>query len=319
MTSAHGHHQPSSEQAHGLRDARRAVIDAGQSLALHLAGRPARPEAARVVVDGAAAHRQARHHGGSLHLQMGNRCARRPRQRAGRSVRLAVLGARRAGRADDRLWRHAHPDGGAHANARRRVRQGRHARGAPARLPHLRAHARIIAALPSRAQDRRVDARARARPQRHRDHRAHGHSAACAHHHRAQPDRRRADVEIRLALRGRDHDHRRALYDLHLLRHRMAHRHPPQDERQRHRRQHQGDRLAAQLRDGEIFQRRGARSAALRQIDGALRGRQRQGLYFARGAQCRAGGVLHLRARQRHGAVRLPRSRPAPRRSAISC
>ena len=37
---------------------------------------------------------------------------------------------------------------------------------------------------------------------------------------------------------------------LHLSRDRMAHRHPPQDERQRHRRQHQGDRLAAQLRDG---------------------------------------------------------------------
>ena len=52
---------------------------------------------------------------------------------------------------------------------------------------------------------------------------------------------------------------------------RMAHRHPPPHERQRHRRQHQGDQLAAQLRDGEIFRRRGARDAALRPLDGALR------------------------------------------------
>ena len=29
-------------------------------------------------------------------------------------------------------------------------------------------------------------------------------------------------------------------------------------------------------------------------VDGALRGRERQGLYLARGAQCRAGGDLHL-------------------------
>ena len=40
---------------------------------------------------------------------------------------------------------------------------------------------------------------------------------------------------------------------------RMADRHPPQDERERHRRQHQGDRFAAQLRNRQIFQRRGAR------------------------------------------------------------
>ena len=32
--------------------------------------------------------------------------------------------------------------------------------------PHLRAHARAVAALPSRAQDRRAHPRARARPQR---------------------------------------------------------------------------------------------------------------------------------------------------------
>ncbi len=63
---------------------------------------------------------------------------------------------------------------------------------------------------------------------------------------------------------------RRGLSGLHLSRHGMAHRHPPPHERKRHRRQHQGDRLAAQLRDGEIFQRRAARGRALRQIYGAL-------------------------------------------------
>ena len=44
-----------------------------------------------------------------------------------------------------------------------------------------------------------------------------------------------------------------ALYLVHGPGERLAHRHPPRDERERHRRQHQGDRLAAQLRDGEIF------------------------------------------------------------------
>ena len=48
--------------------------------------------------------------------------------------------------------------------------------------------------------------------------------------------------------------------------------------------------LAAQLRDGEIFQRRGARGRALRPLDGALRGREREGLHLARRAQRRAGG-----------------------------
>ncbi len=86
--------------------------------------------------------------------------------------------------------------------ARRRLRQGGDECGAPARLPHLRAHAPALAALPSGAQDRRADPRAGARPQRHRDHRAHGDHAARADHHRARADRRRAALSVRLALRG---------------------------------------------------------------------------------------------------------------------
>jgi ATP-binding cassette, subfamily B, heavy metal transporter len=55
-----------------------------------------------------------------------------------------------------------------------------------------------------------------------------------------------------------------ALRVVHLCRHRMAHQHPPRHERGRHRRQHQGHRQPAQLRDGEVFRQRGARGAPLR-------------------------------------------------------
>ena len=50
--------------------------------------------------------------------------------------------------------------------------------------------------------------------------------------------------------------HHRALPRLYRARHQLAHRHPPLDERKRFRRQRQGDRLAAQLRDGQVFRRR---------------------------------------------------------------
>ena len=141
-------------------------------------------------------------------------------ERAGRRRRrwlTWVVGG--ADRHDHRLWRHAHPDGGAHAGARRPVRQGGDARGAPARAPHLRAHAPAVAALSSGAQDRRADARARARPQRHRDHRAHGDPAARADHRRVRADRRRAALAVRLALRrGRSSATVVALHGLHLSR-----------------------------------------------------------------------------------------------------
>ena len=86
-----------------------------------------------------------------------------------------------------------------------------------------------------------------------------------------------AAVSLRLALRRRRSADRRALCRLHLLRDRVAHRHSPQDERQRQRRQRQGDRFAAELRNRQILLRRGARSQALRSLDGALRGGERHG------------------------------------------
>src|SRR6476661_735977 len=104
------------------------------------------------------------------------------------------------------------------------------------------------------------------------------------------------EVTLLLAVRGRDADHGRGLHVLHLHRDRVADRDPPQDERFRHRGEHQGDRLAAQLRDREIFQRGDARGAALRQVGRALRGVERSGLYLARGAQHRPGRDLHARA-----------------------
>ncbi len=157
---------------------------------------------------------------------------------------------------DARLWRHTRVDGAAHAMARRHLCRRRHACRAPARLHHLRPHARTVAALPSRAQDRRTDARAGARPLRHRGDRAHGDPAADPDAGRGDSDVRRAVLAVRLALRARDRDHGRRLHVLHLHRHRMADRDPPQDERFRHRGEHQGDRLAAQLRNGEIFRLR---------------------------------------------------------------
>jgi len=174
---------------------------------------------------------------------------------------------------DARLRRHARRYGADDADARRRFCQGGNARGAAAGLSHFRAHARIVAALPSRAQDRRPDARARARPQRHRDDRAHGHPATRADHHRTDADLHRVVVAVRLALCRRHRHHRRALSGLDILRHRVAHRHSPQDERQRYRRECEGNRLAAELRDGEILLGRRPRVRTLRPRNGALRRR----------------------------------------------
>ena len=186
--------------------------------------------------------------------------------------------------------------------------------GAQARHHHLRPHARIVAALPSGAQDRRADARARARPQRHREHRAHGDPAADPDHRRGRAADGRAVLAVRLALCARDAGDGRRLHVVHLCRHRVAHRHPPQDERFRHRREHQGDRLAPELRDREIFRRGAARGGALRPLDGALRAGEREDLYVAGAAQHRAGGDLHMRAHRDHADVRDRRAQRAQHR-----
>ena len=147
--------------------------------------------------------------------------------------------------------------------ARRHLRARRDARGSQARLSHLRPHARTVAALSSGAQDRRTDAGAGARPQRHRDHRADGDPAAGSDHRRGYAADGGAAVEVRLALRAGDPDHGRDLHVLHLHRDRVADRNSPQDERFRYRGEHQGDQLAAELRDREVFRLGRARGGAL--------------------------------------------------------
>src|SRR5437773_2670404 len=80
----------------------------------------------------------------------------------------------------------------------------------------------------------------------------------------------RDGIFVRVALCAGHHDHHRDLHVLHLSRDRVADRDSPQDERVRHRGEHQGDRLAFEIRDRQIFRRRGARSHALRSLDGTL-------------------------------------------------
>ena len=243
-SAAHHHHRtsaaPSPAEISGDRGS--LLQGAHASLALHLAVRSRRPEAARGLLDGHPAGREDHHADRAVHLQMGGRCADRPWQRAGRARQLARLGDRLADPAHTDLRRRARLDGRAAAMARRCVRQGRDARGAQACVSHLRAHARAVAALPPRAQDRWSDAHARARPRRHRDHGAHGDPAAGSDHRRGRAGRRRAALLFRLALRAGNGVRRRGLHVLHLHRDRVADRHPPPHERVRHRGQHQGDR-----------------------------------------------------------------------------
>ena len=53
-----------------------------------------------------------------------------------------------------------------------------------------------------------------------------------------------------------------ALCLVHGPRDRLAHHHPPRDERVRYRRAFQGDRLAPELRDGQVFRQRAPRGRA---------------------------------------------------------
>ena len=80
--------------------------------------------------------------------------------------------------------------------ARRAVRPRRPVCGAPARLPHLRPHARAVAALPSGAAHRRPVAHHRARHQGHRDDRALHHAQHRADHPRIRADRRHLRLHL---------------------------------------------------------------------------------------------------------------------------
>ena len=184
-----------------------------------------------------------------------------------------TIADRRGGAQPDRgLHRRAHPDAGTRAAARRHFRQGavsRHARG---RRFDLRPCPHALAALPSRAQDRRTVARHRARHQGHR------HAAVLrAVQHLSRPcsssafvQRHPAREAFNVVVRARHAGHGRRLCLVHLRHHALAHPVPPRHEPERPGRQHQGGRQPAQLRDGQVFQQRGARDAPLRQVDGEI-------------------------------------------------
>ena len=245
---------------------------------------------------------------------MGDRCAGRRLQDAAAAAGLHAG----AGHAGGRLQCHPHRAGRLQPVARRAVCARRPVRGAHPRLPHLRASARIVAALSSGAAHRRPVARHRARRQGHRDDRPLHHAGDRADHPRIRADRRHLRLRLWLALCRGDRRHRLALHLVHGAGEQLAHLDPPRDERVRHRRQHQGDRLAAQLRDGQIFQQREDGGRALRPLDGALRGCRHQDLDLARLAEFRAGRDLRARHDHRHVAVGARGHRRHADASAIS-
>ena len=187
---------------------------------------------------------------------------RRGRQQARAGRGPAAARSDRSGGADRPLWGLAHPDGVHPAGARRPVRGRRHECGASTGDRGVRPFASPVVAFSSGAQDRRTDARSRARPQRDRDHHSHLDADRSPNGGRIRAGRRRDADLVRLALCRRDQRNGGRVSGLYDARHQLAHRHPAFDERERHRRQHQGDRQPAQLRDGEIFWRRRPRSPA---------------------------------------------------------
>ena len=141
---------------------------------------------------------QVRHDRHSLCVQMGDRRAG-GRRRGGQDSPARAADRRR--RADGPLRRAAHADGAVHAGPRRAVRGGGDERRAAPRHRGLRPSAPTVAALSSRAQDRRPDARSRARPQRDRDDHPHLDADRGADARRIRADPRRVSVLVRLALR----------------------------------------------------------------------------------------------------------------------
>ncbi|MCY1487531.1 hypothetical protein D9M68_212040 [compost metagenome] len=243
-----------------------SVADDRQSLALYVADGQGRSQAPGHLGNGHSDHRQGRSDPRSLFLQVGNRCAER---QAG-CLGFPASVPHRRGDAGARLQSRALAAGRLEPASRCAVCKRWPTRGSPTCLQDLCPHAPALAALPSGAAHRWAFARHRARHQGHRDDRP-IHDPE----QRADPDRISADggdllVGLRFQLSVCDGRHRLAVHLVHGQGERLAHRHSPLDERQRHRRQHQGDRLAPELRDGQIFRQRRDGSPSLRQVDGAL-------------------------------------------------
>ena len=132
-------------------------------------------------------------------------------------------GGRARDRAGRRLCRRPLRRRAVRQSAQRHLRAGRPGCRAPARRDRVPPHPRSVAALPSRAADRRAHQDRRARHQEHR------HDALFpAVQHRPDPDRADRDLhhlrgQVRPRPGRRDAGHGRRLYRLHPHRHRMAH------------------------------------------------------------------------------------------------
>jgi hypothetical protein len=220
------------------------------------------------------------------------------RARAG-SIRAGSWRWGRSGSRSPMAWRGR--ERGLQPAARRGLRAGGAARAQATGAGDVPAYPRAQPALSHHAQDRR------AQP----DHRARREGggvppALPALLRRAAdpgtaPDRHRARLGFRHQLSHRAGRHHRALYLVHLRRDRDAGEDPARDERAGHRRQPEGRRQPAELRDGEVFRRRDARGRPLRQRHGGLRGRGDQDQRVARLPQFRPVADHHHGACDRHG------------------
>ena len=221
----------------GQRDSRpcrrQPSVDAPQPLALHLAERPSRPEGTDLRRSGHDGGGQAHHNRGALRVQVGDR---RHYGARGSWPEPLPPGDDRRDRPDHRLRGSTHRHGVDHASARRAVRVGRYACRASSRDGCLRPPARLVAALPPRAQDGWADAGSRARAHGHRDDRSDGDADRRADHRRVRDDPRRVPVPVQLALCAGGHADDRRLHGVHHHRDQLADHDPQVHERERSRR-----------------------------------------------------------------------------------
>jgi len=210
--------RPQDSHAQGAWRWRDIAVHARRPVAVYLAGRPPRPEGRVVfatVLLSSPNSRPWRCRSPSSGRPMRSRSRHRARWRRA----IGWFGVCRTHCDDARLWRRARRDGAAHTMARRHFRQGAIERGAAAGDAHLEHMHLPVAAIPSRAQDRRADAGPRtpaATPSRRL-------CACCCSlatdHRRTGADRRRAAVAFRLALRRRHRSHGCAVHVVHLRGH----------------------------------------------------------------------------------------------------
>ena len=203
---------------------------------------------------GRAGARQARDRGDAGAVQGGGRRA----GARGRRVGGLVPGGR-AGGADARLRAAAPRRRRLHPAPRRHLRPGRPAGAAADGDRDLPARARARAALPPRAADRRAQPDHRPRRQGRRRAAALPAVLGGADAARAAAGRRDPLGGVRRLVPRRGRRDGRGLRLVHLPDDRVAGAGAGADERARHRRQPEGGRQPAELRDRQILQRRGAR------------------------------------------------------------